>query len=112
MTITSVVQDRNGALQFRGLVANVIEYEAVWDPANVGSNSFASESMTIPGAALGDMVLVNVDVDLQNLTLFGHVKAADTVDIHLSNNTAGAVNLPSCNLHIIILQLNHLHQTP
>lgn len=111
MTVSSVVQLSNERRQFQHVFPTIIEYEAVYDPPAVNSNSYDSETITVTGAKFGDFVLVNIDVDLQSLTMTGYVSAADTVKVTLANNTAGAVNIGSCNLHILVLRPNHLHAT-
>jgi len=95
--------------QFQDLVRNVIEYEAVWDPDSVGSNGEQHEDVAIPGARLGDHVWVTIDIDVQNLDVVGHVTASDVVTLGLHNPSAGAVNLGSCNVHVVVLQFRHKH---
>jgi hypothetical protein len=110
MAVTSVVQVHNGRTQWQHLVHNVIEYEAVWDPDSVNSNSAFHEDVTVPGATLGDIVWLSFDQDVEDVDLVSHVTAADTVTIGVHNPTAGAVNLGSGNLHIIVIQMRHRHQ--
>jgi hypothetical protein len=109
MAITSIVQINDQPQQFRGVFNGVIEMEAVWDPASVGSNGQVEESVAVPGAELGDIVLISADLDLQELLLNGYVKAANVVDVVLHNTTAGAVDLGAMNFHLVLLQLNHRH---
>lgn len=107
MTLSAVSARKNEALQFRGLVQNVLVLEATWAPGSVGSNSFVQEDMTVPGVRLGDQVMANVAADLQNLILFVHVKAANTINVHLFNPTPGGVDLGSVDLHVTVFQLYH-----
>lgn len=109
MAVSNVVQVRAGRAQFQGLFEHVVEYEALVDPASVNSNSFQSELLDIPGARFGDFVLVSFEADLQNLIVEAHVQAVDVVDVHFVNNTAGAVNLPAAQLHVVLLRPIHLH---
>jgi len=110
MTISSVVQlSPQMPRQFQDLVRDCIEYEALWNPASCPSNGEVHEEMTIPGAALGDMVLVSIDVDVQDLDVVAHVTAANTVTVGLHNPSAGAVDLAECNVHVVVLQLRHRH---
>jgi len=107
MTISAVVQTGNGRRQFQDVFHNILEYEAVWDPASVGSNGELHEDVAVPGARLGDMVMCNIDVDVADLDVVAHVTASDVVTVGLHNPTAGAVDLASCNLHIIVFQMTH-----
>jgi hypothetical protein len=109
MAITGTHFYSNQRRQFQSLVNNVIEFEFIWDPASVNSNSFVAESITVSGVKLGDMVLVTYEGDQQDLIITGHVSAEDTVNIHLFNPTAGAVDLASAHGHCVILQFNHHH---
>ena len=64
--------------------------------AATGSGTFASVDVTVPGVALGDIVMgVSVGVDTVDAAIKGAVTAANTVTLTLLNNTAGAVDLAS-----------------
>ncbi len=64
--------------------------------AAVGSGTFASVDITVPGVALGDIVGgIAVGVDTVDAAIVGAVTAANTVTLTLLNNTAGAVDLAS-----------------
>ena len=109
MTIISVEAKSNQRRQFVDVFHNVIEYEAVWDPDSVGSNGETHEDIDVLGAQLGDMVLVSLDIDIQDLHLVAHVTADDVVTVGLLNHTAGAVNLGSINVHILLFRPTHSH---
>lgn len=108
MAITAVQIHTNADEQFRGTFHHVAELEATWDPDNVSSNSEFHEEITVPGAVLGDMILVSIDVDVQKLDVVGHVTAPNTVTVGLHNSSQGAVNLASCNLHLVLLRPQHV----
>lgn len=64
--------------------------------AAVGSGTFASVDITVPGVALGDIVMgIAVGVDTVDTAIAGAVTAANTVTLTLLNNSAGAVDLAS-----------------
>ena len=109
MAITNIVQTRTGRMQFQGLFESVAELEALWNPASVGSNTTLSEDITILGSALGDMVMVSYEGDVQKLVLTGHVKAKDTVTVQLHNASAGAIDLAEGQIHVVILKPQHHH---
>lgn len=81
--------------------------ETTYDPPSLlGSPNVAQDSKTIsvPGAALGDFVIVSFDKDLQGLTLTGYVSSVDTVTTTLVNSTSGSVNLGSGTLKVLVLK--------
>lgn len=94
--------------QFRGVFMDVIRYKGTLDLGNAatGSGTFTSSDVTVPGVALGDMVLgVSLGVDTVDAVVTGAVTAADTVTVTLLNNTAGAVNLASTTVRILVARI-------
>lgn len=70
-----------------------------WDPGSVMSAGVpATTTVTVTGAALGDIVRASFSLDLQGLSLTGYVSSANTVTVSLANLTAGAVDLGSGTL--------------
>lgn len=71
--------------------------------AAVGSGTFASVEITVPGVALGDIVLgLAVGVDTVDTGIVGAVTAANTVTLTLMNNSAGAVDLASTTCKFVV----------
>ncbi len=71
--------------------------------AATGSGTFASLDITVPGVALGDMVMgISVGVDTVDAVIGGSVTAANTVTLTLLNNSAGAINLASTTCKFIV----------
>ena len=68
---------------------------ATWDPPSILNNASAATTLSVPGAALGDMVNVSFSLALGGLSLTAQVSAADTVEVRLTNNTGLAVDLAS-----------------
>lgn len=97
-----------GRLQFQDLfeVVGVGSFTVNFGDAATGSGTFAgSGALTVPGAALGDFVLVGAGVDVTDAALVGHVTSANTVEVTLLNNTAGAIDLASQTLRIVVLRM-------
>lgn len=94
--------------QFQDVFQNVIVYTGTLDLGNAatGSGTFTSTDITITGAALGDLVLVSLGLDTVDTAVVAAVTAANTVTVTLLNNTAGAVNLASTTVRIVVLQPN------
>ena len=93
------VRYERGSKQFQGAFTEmwfVTETALNFANAATGSGTFASVDLTVPGVALGDMVLgVSVGVDTIDAVIGGAVTAANTVTLTLLNNSAGAVDLAS-----------------
>lgn len=83
---------------------------ATWNPGSLTalgwgvSVSNVSTTVTVTGAALGDLALASFSLDLQGLELFPYVSAANTVTCVLSNKTATTVNLAEGTLRASVLQ--------
>ena len=92
--------------QFSAVFSDVITYQGTLDlgDAATGSGTFASSDVTVAGAAIGDFVLVSMGVDTVDAVVAGAVTAANTVTVTLLNNTAGAVNLASTTVRIVVLK--------
>jgi hypothetical protein len=96
-------------MQFQDLVDRVFVYTAALNLGNAatGSGTFASSDVTVPGVALGDVVIgVSLGVDTVDAVVQAAVTAADTVTVTLLNNTAGAVDLASTTVRIVTLRLS------
>ena len=74
---------------------------AVYDPPSIAAASGVTTSVTVTGAALGDMVTgVSFSLDLQGLSVSGSVSPADTVSVLFFNGTAVAIDLASGTLRL------------
>lgn len=72
--------------------------------AATGSGTFASVDVTVPGVALGDILVgfPAVGVDTVDAVIGGAVTAANTVTLTLLNNSAGAINLAATTGKFIV----------
>lgn len=72
---------------------------ATWDPASLGANAETSTTLTVTGAAVGDVAMcghTQVTADLLQLSCY--VSAADTVRAVLENISAGTIDVSSGTL--------------
>ncbi|MGH2559897.1 MAG: right-handed parallel beta-helix repeat-containing protein [Thermomicrobiales bacterium] len=69
-----------------------------WPSINAGSQS--TTTVTVTGAALGDVAEASMSVDLQGMQLTAYVSALNTVTCVMRNGTAGAINLASGTLRV------------
>lgn len=81
---TPSVRAPAGARQFQAVV-DVIAAQVALTDATLPAQTSSQVSVTIPGAAVGDFVLVSYPATTAGGTLSGQVTAADTVLITLFN---------------------------
>jgi parallel beta-helix repeat protein len=81
-----------GTIKFQ-TVSIVGKGTEVYDFPSIADGSFESKNIAIPGAALGDLVLVSFSLDTQDLQLTAVVVSADTITCTLYNQTGSAVDL-------------------
>jgi hypothetical protein len=76
-----------------------------WDPPSVGAAASTTTTVTVPGAMIGDPVVVahGGAVIGAGVTLTGEVTAVDTVTVTLTNNSASAVDRASATLKVSVL---------
>ena len=100
------VTTKRGKQQFAGAFGELWEVYCTgcdFGNAATGSGTFASIDVTVPGVALGDMLLgVSVGVDTVDAVIYGAVTAANTLTLTLLNNTAGAVDLASTTCRFLV----------
>jgi hypothetical protein len=96
-----------GRSQFQGLFSEMWAVSETVDFGNAatGSGTFASADVTVPGVALGDIVMgISAGVDTVDTVIGGAVTAANTVTLTVLNNTTGAVDLTSTTLKFIVVR--------
>jgi len=82
-----------------------IAYSETWDAGSIAAAGYESEDLTVPGAAVGDYVMVSLNTMLTNdMMISGHVSAADTVKCILFNPTAGAINVAEGTLSVLVFK--------
>lgn len=98
-TVIQGTQQFRGAFNEMWLVTETVNF----GNAAVGSGTFASADVTVPGVALGDAVgFITAGVDTVDTVIGGAVTAANVVTLTLLNNTAGAVDLASTTVKFMV----------
>jgi hypothetical protein len=83
-----------------------ISGSATYDAPSIAAGATTTTTVTVAGAALGDMVLgVSLSVDAGGLVVSGYVSAANTVTVRLSNPTASAIDIASASLRVRVLKV-------
>ena len=102
---TAVVSDRNND-SFRGLFNDTWTVTCTFNSASVSDQAAATDTVTVPGVVLGDMVIgMSAGVSEAGLVRRAYVSAADTVTIATTNTTGGAVDLASSTVKLVIARM-------
>jgi hypothetical protein len=103
MAAATAVVSRRGNDQFRGLFTDTWDVSCTLDSASVGTTATATDTVTVPGVALGDMVIgMSIGVSEAGLMRRAYVSAANTVTIVTVNPTGSSVDLASTTLQLVI----------
>lgn len=104
-TTATVSKIEQGTKQYQGMFSEMWQVSLTVDPASIAAGAEDSATFTVPGLALGDMVLgvaagVNLTVDAETETF---VSAANTLTIRISNlNASTALDLGSSTWKVVI----------
>jgi len=103
MAAATAVTSRRGNDQFRGLFSDTWNVSCTLDSASVATTATATDTVTVAGVALGDMVIgMSVGVSEAGLMRRAYVSAANTVTIVTVNPTASSIDLASTTLKLVI----------
>ena len=106
MAAATAVVSRRGNDQFRGLFTDTWDVTCTLDSASVATTATATDTVTVPGVALGDMVIgASLGVDLVGLTVTGYVSAANTVKFRIQNESGSTADLASATLRIVVARM-------
>lgn len=98
-TVIQSKQQLPGVFGVMWLVTETVNF----DNAATGSGTFASVDVTVPGVAMGDIVIgVSMGVDTVDAVVSGAVTVANVVTLTLLNNSAGAIDLASTTCKFIV----------
>jgi hypothetical protein len=80
-------------------------YTADWNPAAITAGSYEAVSLAVPGAEVGDFVMVSLaSILTADFQITAHVSAADTVQVVLFNPTGVSVNLSEGTLSVLVFK--------
>ena len=103
MAAASAITSRRGNDQFRGLFTDTWDVTCTLDAGAVSAGATDTDTVTVPGVALGDMVIgFSHGVSEAGLVKRAYVSAANTVTIVTYNPTGSSVNLASTTLQLIV----------
>lgn len=97
-------------------VADRLQFQRLFDvvgagafnlnPAQYVDNESQVLQVTVPGAALGDFVLVAPGIDIAEVTFSAFVSAANTVDIVISMVGGDTDNIAAADWNVLVLRMN------
>ncbi len=92
-----------GRVSFSGLYDTVFTYTGTLDVASLADGVGASSTITVPGVALGDIVIGrSLSVSAAGITVTADVTAADTVVVRFQNESGGTLDLASATLRVVV----------
>ena len=104
-TGSSVVVER-GNKQFQGMFQDMWKLTCTLDAGSLADGAGESDTITVPGVALGDMVLgLSFGVSEAGITITGYVSAANTVTLRVQNESGGVVDLASTTVKLVVARL-------
>ena len=76
--------------QFRALFDEIIPFKMQLEEDSVADQAGSNAVVTVPGAALGDFVMIGWGADLTNMTYSASVISAGVVEVQVHNLTGAA----------------------
>ena len=99
---TSVVS-RRGNDTFRGIFSDTWLVTATLDAGNLVDGAGETDTVAVPGVALGDMVLgCSFAVSEAGMSVTAYVSAAGVISIRVQNESGGTVDLASCTIRLVV----------
>lgn len=74
-----------------------------WDIADLAESAEESTTITVTGAALGDFVIVSLDIDVEQGSLTAQVLSANTVECTYINDSVNPSDLASATLRVLVI---------
>lgn len=106
MAAATAVTSRRGNDQFRGAYSDTWVVTCTLDTASLATNTTTTDTIAVPGVALGDMVIgLSTGVSLAGLQRSAYVSAANVVTIVTQNPTGGTVDLASTTVRVVVARM-------
>lgn len=86
-----------------GLPASWITGSMTYDPPSIANGAETTTTVTVTGAALGQIAFAAFSLNPQGIKITANVSAADTVTVTLRNDTGLAIDLASGTLTAAVL---------
>jgi hypothetical protein len=103
MAVSNTATSRTGPQQLANRYSDMWQVTATVDPASVATQVTGTDTITVPGVALGDHVVAFAfGVSEGNMTIRAYVSATDTVTLLYTNNTAGAIDIATSTFKCLV----------
>ena len=103
MPSATSVSSRRGNDSFRGIFSDTWLVTATLDAGSLVDGAGESDTVAVPGVALGDIVLgVSFAVSEAGMSVTAYVSAADVVTIRVQNESGSTVDLASCKIRLVV----------
>jgi len=96
---TSVVSKGPLRAQWQGLYSHVFPFSCTMDVGSLADGAGETNTVAVPGVALGDLVEVAGNISIASATVTAWVSATDVVSIRFQNESgAGPLDLASMTI--------------
>lgn len=85
-------------------VSTALAGSKTYDPGSLADGAGETTTVTVTGAALGDMAICSFSLDLQGMTQTAYVSAANTVSVRTQNESGGLLDLASGTLRVVVFK--------
>jgi len=112
-SVTSTAAELNTLDGFTGdvgdlnVISGILTGSTTWDAPNAAANATVATTMTVTGAAVGDLVIVSTEatIPINNIIISAIVSSANTVTLRVHNtSTSTGVNLASATYRVIVFK--------
>lgn len=93
------------AMTADGQIKGYLYGSATYNLASLADGVGATTTVTVNGAALGDVAMCSLGVDLSGITMTAYVSAANTVSVRFQNESAGTLDLASATLRVLVIDV-------
>lgn len=98
LNVASRLYTNNNEVPYR------LQGTATYDPPNLADGAGATTTVTVTGAALGDIALASFSLTTSGITISAWVSATDTVSVRFQNESGGALDINSGTLKAWVLK--------
>jgi hypothetical protein len=85
-------------------VAAYLSATATYDPPSLADAAGTTTTITVTGAALGDVAMASFSLDTSGITITAWVSATNTVSVRFQNESGGVLDIASGTLKAIVLK--------
>lgn len=85
-------------------IPTMLSGTATYDPGSLADGAGATTTVTVTGAALGDIALASFSLDISGISVTAYVSAADTVSVRFQNETTGTLDLAEGTLKAVVFK--------